>query len=350
MKLVPQTSAKKVSAPARGRLKRLCFLGARIGITASLLYLAVRRMQWGTFFFNLQHVRITYFLAGVAALLAQTLLAGIRWGRIVRICGIPLKDGDGVRYTFAAAFFNQTLPASVGGDAVRSWLLRKRYSNWSAPIYSVIIDRSVGGIALATLVLATLPMGYALIAQQAARLSLVLVGLSCLAAFASVLLVGGIPWRTLDRIAGMKYLRMISQIVLSAMTVRTGGTILAISIIIHLLSALSVWCMAAAIHAPLSLAGALVLVPPIMLIVMVPISIAGWGVRESAMVAILAYAGVSNPLGFLISLLFGAASLLVGIAGGAQWLLYRERDATIGPEDSPHPPPERSVLPSAPRS
>jgi len=51
---------------------------------------------------------------------------------------------------------------------------------------------------------------------------------------------------------------------------------------------------------------------------MVPIPIAGWDVRESAMVTILCY---DVSAGFLIWVLFGAALFLLGVAAGALWIL-----------------------------
>jgi hypothetical protein len=53
---------------------------------------------------------------------------------------------------------------------------------------------------------------------------------------------------------------------------------------------------------------------------MIPISIAGWGVRESAMVAILAYGGVGESAGLLISILFGLCLFVLGMVGGLAWI------------------------------
>ncbi len=71
------------------------------------------------------------------------------------------------------------------------------------------------------------------------------------------------------------------------------------------------------------------LVLPVALISVVPISIAGWGVREGAMVAAFAYAGLSQSDGLLISILFGISYLLLGVLGGVVWVLdtqQTERD------------------------
>ena len=58
------------------------------------------------------------------------------------------------------------------------------------------------------------------------------------------------------------------------------------------------------------------LIPPVLLITMIPISIAGWGVREATMGLAFGYAGLMISEGVNVSLLFGAVYFLVGILGG----------------------------------
>ena len=69
------------------------------------------------------------------------------------------------------------------------------------------------------------------------------------------------------------------------------------------------------------------LVPPVMLITMLPISIAGWGVREATMGLAFGYAGLMTSEGVNISLLYGAVSFIVGAVGGLVWILSAEKAA-----------------------
>ena len=62
-----------------------------------------------------------------------------------------------------------------------------------------------------------------------------------------------------------------------------------------------------------------------MLITMLPISIAGWGVREATMMVAFGYAGLAQADGTVVSLLFGAASFIVGAIGGLVWVLSTEK-------------------------
>jgi uncharacterized membrane protein YbhN (UPF0104 family) len=58
---------------------------------------------------------------------------------------------------------------------------------------------------------------------------------------------------------------------------------------------------------------------------MVPISIAGWGLREATMGLAFGYAGLGPSEGVNISLLFGAVYFLLGMCGGVVWIFGAEK-------------------------
>lgn len=62
---------------------------------------------------------------------------------------------------------------------------------------------------------------------------------------------------------------------------------------------------------------------------MMPISIAGWGVREATMMVAFGYAGLAQTDGTVVSILFGAVSFIVGCAGGQVWIFSAEKTGNI---------------------
>ena len=69
----------------------------------------------------------------------------------------------------------------------------------------------------------------------------------------------------------------------------------------------------------------MLLIPPVILIAAVPVSIAGWGVRESAMLAAFSYAGLPDSDGVLVSIIFGASLFIIGALGGIVWIFSANR-------------------------
>ena len=84
-----------------------------------------------------------------------------------------------------------------------------------------------------------------------------------------------------------------------------------------------------AISAPADFEQVFLLIPPIVLITMLPISIAGWGVREATMMVAFGYAGLVQADGTMVSLLFGASSFIVGAIGGLVWVFSAEKAAKM---------------------
>ena len=79
----------------------------------------------------------------------QIFLGVLRWREISAECGAPLETTQAMRFNLIGTFFNQTLPSSIGGDAVRLWLVARAGAGWRAATYSIFVDRAIGLIALA---------------------------------------------------------------------------------------------------------------------------------------------------------------------------------------------------------
>jgi len=100
-----------------------------------------------------------------------------------------------------------------------------------------------------------------------------------------------------------------------------------LSLSIHVLAVVIAWCAVRSIAAPADFGQLFMLVPPIMLITMMPISIAGWGVREATMMVAFGYAGLAQTDGTVVSILFGIVSSIVGGLGGLVWIFSAEKAA-----------------------
>jgi uncharacterized membrane protein YwzB len=106
-----------------------------------------------------------------------------------------------------------------------------------------------------------------------------------------------------------------------------GPTIAVLSVLVHVLAVVIAWCVVQSIAAPVLFGQIFQLVPPVMLITMLPISIAGWGVREATMGLAFGYAGLITIEGVNVSLLYGAVSFIVGAFGGLVWVFSAEKAA-----------------------
>lgn len=309
-------------------MRKLFTFALKAAVSCALLYFAFAQVKFDLIGGQLGHLRYIWLAAAVLTLFAQILVGTLRWQRIVSYCNTPDEPpftiANAFRYNLIAAFFNQTLPSTVGGDAVRVWLLARDNGGWRSATYSAVIDRMVGVLVLAFLVILCLPWSFALISHMAGRIALLIVGFGSVGACFIFLVMGFARWRWLDR------WWLTRQLVAAASNARdvfvsplSMARILAYSLIIHLISVTAAWCLAKAVAAPLDWSQALLLVLPVLLIATVPLSIAGWGARETAMVLAFGYAGLTESDGLFVSVLFGIASFAAGLPGGAIWILDR---------------------------
>lgn len=307
-------------------------------ISALLLYLAFRLVDVSELQQRLSRLDAVWLVAAETTLAVQIVLAAVRWQVIANRCGASLTILQSLRFMLIGTFFSQTLPSTVGGDAARMWFLARAAGHSKPAVYSVLVDRAAGLIWLAVIVLVCLPWSMGLIQNPLGRMTLVLIGVS---AVIGPLVLFALTHVGREILARWRVTRHVAEISATAWNTLaswpTGGSIAATSIVIHLMSVLMALFVAKAIGSPLGFVQSLLLMPPVVLISAVPISIAGWGVREGAMITAFSYAGLPDHDGLAISVLYGIGVFAIGAAGGLVWILSRDRKQQMPARDGIEP-------------
>jgi glycosyltransferase 2 family protein len=309
-------------------MRGILLSAAKILISAALLYFSLRKVDLSELASRIDLASLGWIGLAIAVTFLQIFIGVLRWCEISEMCGAPLTTRQAMRYNVIGTFFNQTLPSSIGGDAMRLWLVARSGAGWRAATYSIFVDRAIGLIALAVIVVASLPWSYRLIGNADGRAALLFVDLAALAGGAGFLVLGRLNWPWLQRLWGMHHLHACAVIANRVLFSRERGPKIAVlSLLVHVLAVVIAWCVVQSIAAPVGFGQIFQLIPPVMLITMLPISIAGWGVREATMGLAFGYAGLMTNEGVNVSLLFGAVSFIVGAFGGLVWIVSAEKAA-----------------------
>lgn len=302
-------------------MRKLVLLSIKILLSAALLYFALSKVDFAALWSRLNAHSIKWLVLATAVLFVQLCIAAVRWREISKYCNAPLTMPRAIRFAMIGAFFNQTLPSSIGGDAVRLVLVSRAGAGWRAAAYSVFVDRAVGLIALAVIVVLSLPWSYELIDSVHGRTTLIIIDMLALGAGLGFLALSKITWKRLRAWRPAHHLVACSSIANRMLFSRESGLwVVVLSMVVHVLTVVTVWCVAQSISTPVSFLNLFLLILPVVLISLLPISIAGWGLRETAMMVAFGYAGLSQSAGVNISLLFGAVTFLLGIFGGPLWI------------------------------
>jgi hypothetical protein len=204
--------------------------------------------------------------------------------------------------------------------------LARAGAGWRAATYSIFVDRAIGLIALAVIIVASLPWSLRLIGDPQGRLALLFVDFAALSAGLGFLAFGYLQWAWLKRWWGTLHIHACAVIADRVLfSARRGPRVAVLSFTVHVLAVVIAWCVVQSIAAPALFGQIFQLLPPVMLITMLPISIAGWGVREATMGLAFGYAGLVSSEGVNVSLLYGAVTFIVGAVGGLVWILSAEK-------------------------
>ena len=286
-------------------------LALKLCVSATLLWWLVARLDFSTVAKILPSMDGGPAVFAFAVLLSHGVVSAERWRRICRKLRIVLSFGSTLRLFFISMFFNQTLSTTIGGDAARVWLLRAQGFSTLMAVASVVHERIAGLLGLGVLAL----IATILIGDSNAW------GMPILVAVGGVLagILGAAAWtpvgpRWLRR--SVRSCRLARRILLSV----DGLQLLGLSTVIHGIGAVAIYQVARAMGLSLELWVCLLVVPPTLLVATLPISIGGWGVREAALVAVLAPLGVSAPDAFMVSVVFGVMVMAAGLPGGVLWL------------------------------
>jgi uncharacterized membrane protein YbhN (UPF0104 family) len=302
-------------------MKRWLGFGLKFAFSAALIaYMAVTFDLGGAAERILQ---ADLFYLFISALLFLLLLANNveRWLVVVAAIGGRLGFWPAFRIMFIAIFLNQALPSTIGGDAARMYFSRRDGLPLATAVNGVMLERIVAVIGLILLAVATQPLLLARIGDNPAKYVFpALAGLAVLGVVV-LMMLDRLPerWRRWTVVRGVvqlgtdtKRLFLHPGYAAAAIALGVTGQIL-ISVIFYTLA------MAVRVDA-IDLLDCLALVPPVILITTIPISIAGWGLREGAMVTLFALVGVAQADSFVVSILFGVLSVVISLPGGVIWL------------------------------
>src|SRR5581483_8070109 len=138
---VPETSNT-------GEMRRILVSAIKVLISVALLFIALRKANFSDLASRIDLASVGWIALAIAATFLQIFVGVLRWRIVSAECGAPIPIRQAMRYNLIGTFFNQTLPSSIGGDAVRLWLVARSGAGWRAATYSIFVDRAVGLIAL----------------------------------------------------------------------------------------------------------------------------------------------------------------------------------------------------------
>lgn len=293
----------------------------RVAVALGLIGYVLHRLDLAALLDTLGRAALTGLGLGALLLLLSQALAALRWRWVLGPGAPPWLEL--FRLYLIGSAFSLFLPTSVGGDAVRIAALARRTGKSAEAVASVVLDRLLGVVALILLAAIGVALRPGILEALIHRIAwhlpaplliggAVLGGLILLAALLSAALR-----RRIAAAVAQAWGLVHSVLTTPSLLFRVLGLAVLVQCVLILLWGVLAQVLGLHVGIILLMVG----VPLVSVAAMLPISLAGLGLREGAWLALLAGRGIPSETIVAWGLLYFGCTAVVGALGGAVLLL-----------------------------
>ncbi|MBI1184769.1 flippase-like domain-containing protein [bacterium] len=297
--------------------------GLRIVVSLFLLGLLISRIDVQGLLYHLKNIDAGFLTASIICFLLYIGSSALRWQIFITDTGIQVNFYQTLKTLligFAIALF---LPSAVGIDVGRTYNMARSNKQKVAILSTVLMDRLMGFVAVIGMaMIAILIIGYRYLNE------------SILIAMVGVSLALGLGWmfffnkqfiRRFRNILNLpiinRFADSISELYFTIYYMQRKPRLFSIALIVSLITAvleiLSIIMLSYAIGDKVDPLFFFIFMPIIWIILIIPISIGGLGVRETVFVFFFTQVGMDTTHAVTVSLLYYMMYVFIGIIGGA---------------------------------
>lgn len=265
---------------------------------------------------------------GIRAWRLKTILAGVGLDRPLWWLGLTQLEG---------AFFASFLPGGIGGDIYRTYRIARATEDSPRSVVSVVIERLIGSASMLIVSMASLAYGlvflrHPVFEQLSGTLIIVLIAFIVSSGLLWAVLKGGFVSRWLAERLPSRFRTILTRVSLPQIKSEMLIRVALLSVLLQL--AIVVWYIAVSrsLGIDVPLWNLMLTVPLVELLVMLPISVGGIGVREVAFAALLGPFGVAAEDAISFSLLAFMLATMIRVLSGTPllWRFVWKRDNLPG--------------------
>jgi glycosyltransferase 2 family protein len=293
----------------------------RLAITVAILVYLASALDMRAATLAVLRVDLTYLAVVLLLVALDRAVMILRWVLLLRSSGSEIGVPAAARIFLISSFVGSFLPAGVGGDVARAYGLSRATRDSAEALASVAIDRVLGIVAL-------LAMGVVGLLATATAVSDWRV-----AAGAALLLTSSLAILWADRVLGALVPASMLGGHLAARLVSTGAAlsryrtrpltlvhVFAWSIVVQLLRLVQAYFLGLGVGILVPFRYYLVFMPVGFLMLLLPISVSGFGAPQAMIVWLMQPLGVADEQSFALSTLIVLTGLAGNLPGLVLWM------------------------------
>lgn len=314
--------------------RRSLWQALRIVVSTGLIALLLYRMSPGRLAVSISGLDPALLAVAVGIFLLSSLLGAAQWHILLRAGGVPLGFSISFRLYFTGLFFNNLLPTNVGGDAVKIYDVTRAGHDSHRVFAITLLDRIFGITGLCLLAIAA---SVVLITRGGSENLpfYMLIFAACLIPVFLLTLnrrISRAVRRAFSRISlwrlGERFELVFGHLGSLRRVRRLLARVILLSLLIQALRITTHVAVASALGLSPGATGLLhffVFVPLLGLVMTLPISINGLGIREGAGVLLFTRIGMSEEQAFLMEFITYVVMVGVSLLGGLIFLRRQMR-------------------------
>lgn len=265
------------------------------------------------------------FILTTALVFLTILLGALRWWDILVSLKVKAIATNIFNVYFASLYTNMIMPGAIGGEALKVWFLHKRGTSYSKAINSVILDR-LGAVAATGIITSFFIIYFLIICPYNIKLKFIYILLgSLLISFSIGFLVFYLYKNFKKKRISSFIKKFISDYQMLVRNRRKASAVLIISLLCNCIHGVVFYILTISLYENISIYYCIGLVSIINIICYLPISYAGWGIREITSIYGYSLLGISKDIALIVSVVFGIQLFLVSLPGFISLIKVNER-------------------------
>ncbi len=314
--------------PDRKKIKNTILFIIKALVSLSLLGFLLSRTELSRVYATLVSARLLWLVLAFIMLYIGKVITAYRWQGLLKAQAVDIPLRTLIASVFVGQFFNSFLPTTVGGDVIRAYDTAAQSKESLKSAISVFADRLIGVFALTLLAFLALAAGY-LRGEEVSFYALPVVIVFVMSAFGMLLIY--IKWLAVlnDRFLRVVRLNSIADQLdkayrsLHLFKDRPGVMLNALSssILLQVNVILFYYFIGLSLDLGVSVLYFFMIVPVALVVLLIPFSINGIGIREGVFVFLLTSLGVEANDAIALSLISFGLTLTQGVIGGVIFAL-----------------------------